>query len=803
MHDMQKLNVLGSVMYIAAHPDDENTRLLSWLANERKYRTVYLSLTRGDGGQNLIGSEKGELLGMLRTEELLAARRIDGAEQWFTGAVDFGYSKSPEETFNFWNREKVLAEVVFAIRKFRPDVIITRFPATGEGGHGHHTASAILAAEAFEKAGDAKAFPEQLAYVSVWQPRRLFWNTFNFGGNNTTSPDQLKLDVGGFNPLLGKSYGEIAALSRSCHKSQGFGSAMQRGTQLEYFLQLKGDSAINDPFEGIQTGWNRLGRYEHITKAVQKCLDGIKPADPAAAIPELKKIYLMLNAVQEKDANVRYWKELKRKELQKVILDCAGIWAESGSSDHILTENAKNVYTTRLIVRNQVPVKLLRIFNSHLSEIDTSFNMKLATNDIYQYKKPAELSNIPGFSMPYWLNPDRGSSEFAGASDRYGMPVNRIIPVTFVQLEVAGLQLQLELPVVHPYTDPVKGGLTRPVEILPALTVIPSCRVLVMNGSNKRKISFLVRANAGGQKGRLVLQGLAGCKINMPDSLFDLSAKGDEKTFEAEVESCDSFYSGVLKASVLTEGRKGRVWDLGIERLEYDHIPPRFNLFHCEVSVVNIQSATAGRKIAYIRGAGDDIPGCLKQIGFEVTELSDELLRTADLSVYDAVVCGVRAYNTNPVLFAQHDRLMEYVRNGGRLLVQYNTNSRVGPVQGNIGPYPFSITRKRVTDENAKVLIADQISPVLNYPNKIDSADFSGWVQERGVYFADVPDSSYRKVLGMKDPGEEMQYGSLIWTQYGKGVFIYTGLSFFRQLPAGVPGAYRLFVNLLSVPVKE
>ena len=291
---MKKLNVLGSVLYIAAHPDDENTRLITFLSKEKNIRTAYLSLTRGDGGQNLVGKEQAEMLGLLRTQELLAARRVDGGEQFFTRANDFGYSKTPEETFRIWNRDSILSDVVWVIRNFKPDVIICRFPTTGEGGHGHHTASAMLAVEAFNAAGDPKKFPSQLKYTSVWQPKKLFWNTFNFGNTN-----QLQIDVGNFNPLLGKYYGEIAAESRSMHKSQGFGSSKTRGSVIEYFKQLKGDSVIKDPFEGIDMTWNKIKGGSSIQKMISDCVHWYDPQSPEKSITPLLGIYYVIKDLPE------------------------------------------------------------------------------------------------------------------------------------------------------------------------------------------------------------------------------------------------------------------------------------------------------------------------------------------------------------------------------------------------------------------------------------------------------------------------------------------------------------------------
>ncbi|MCY7291599.1 MAG: PIG-L family deacetylase, partial [Ferruginibacter sp.] len=290
LQQMKKLEVFGSVLYVAAHPDDENTRLLGYMANERKFRTGYLSLTRGDGGQNLIGDEQGIDLGLIRTQELLSARRIDGAEQFLTRAFDFGYSKNPEEAMRIWEHDKILADVVWVIRKFKPDVIITRFPTTGEGGHGHHTASAILAGEAFDAAADPNKFKEQLKFVKIWQAKRLLWNTFNFGGNNTTREDQFKIDCGVYNPVLGKSYGEIAAESRSRHKSQGFGVTGQRGKNFEYFTTIKGEKPVNDLMEGVDSAAYRTTTATEYFAAVKELIKKYDYSNPKKSVSDLEAL---------------------------------------------------------------------------------------------------------------------------------------------------------------------------------------------------------------------------------------------------------------------------------------------------------------------------------------------------------------------------------------------------------------------------------------------------------------------------------------------------------------------------------
>jgi len=399
IQNLKKLNTIGTVLYVAAHPDDENTRLLGYLANEKKVRTGYLSLTRGDGGQNLIGKEQGELLGLIRTQELLAARRTDGAEQFFTRANDFGYSKNPEETFTFWNKDSILSDVVLTIRRFKPDVIICRFPTTGEGGHGHHTASALLAVEAFAAAANPKRFPEQLKYTEVWQAKRIFWNTFNFGGTNTTAPNQLKIDVGVFNPLIGKSYGEIAAESRSMHKSQGFGSSKQRGSNLEYFKLLKGDSAKTDLFEGINTNWTKLKGAEKIQKSIETCIKKFDAQSPENSIPELVAIYKLIQALDEKDPISNYWKKQKLKETEHILFACSGLWLESFANDFIGIPGQETTVTTQVLNRNKNVVKLNSV---HFLQSDTTTALVLKQNEMYTFKRKERISTTTPYSNPYW-----------------------------------------------------------------------------------------------------------------------------------------------------------------------------------------------------------------------------------------------------------------------------------------------------------------------------------------------------------------------------------------------------------------
>jgi LmbE family N-acetylglucosaminyl deacetylase len=795
---LKKLHTVGSVLYIAAHPDDENTRLLGYLANERKLRTGYLSLTRGDGGQNLIGKEQGEMLGLIRTQELLAARRVDGAEQFFTRAYDFGFSKNPEETFTFWNKESVLADMVWVIRNFKPDVIICRFPTTGEGGHGHHTASAILALEAFKAAGDPTRFPEQLKETQLWQARRIFWNTFNFGGLNTTAENQLKIDVGGYNPLLGKSYGEIAAESRSKHKSQGFGSAKTRGEAFEYFKQLGGDTARKELFEGIHTSWNRFGTTAKFKTLLDNCIAQYNTVAPEKSIPALVNMYQQLESSNYKNSETDYWKNQKLAELKEIIFACAGLWIEASAADYTAIPGKHLDLTTQIIARNKAQVKINKL---HYISSDSIAQFELKTNQLYTFKRKEKLSAETNFSTPYWLTKAHTAGSFIVEQQQLiGQGENKAALNVTIDLTIGGILFQHTSPIVFKSTDPVKGERYRPLEILPPATVNTSEAAYVFRNQNEKKIRFVVKANTGKVKGELLLATSMGWKIETENNSFDLVAKNDEAIIDAYITPEENAVSGSISASLVIDGKS---YNKSIKRIDYDHIPAQFTLSDAQVKLIKIDVQKEGNNIGYIPGAGDDVPACLQQIGYKITMLPDDILATAELSQFDAIVTGVRAYNANEKLQLYYKKLMAYVKNGGNLIVQYNTNNRISSVPQNIGPYPFTITRERVTDENAAVTFTKANHPAFNFPNKITKVDFDNWVQERGIYFATDSAKNYQQILSMKDPNEKPNEGSLLLAPYGKGNFVYTGLAFFRQLPAGIPGAYRLFANLISLPPNE
>jgi len=774
---LEALSITGRVLYIAAHPDDENTRLLAYYAKGRKFKTAYLSLTRGDGGQNLIGTEQADLLGLLRTQELLAARKLDGAEQYFTRANDFGFSKTSTESLNFWNEKQVLGDVVWVIRNFQPDVIITRFPGDSRAGHGAHAASSILAKKAFAAAADPKQYTEQLAMVKPWKTKRIVWNTFNFSGTNTTSDDQLKLDVGQYNPLLGASYGEIAAESRSNHRSQGFGSAAQRGSATEFFEHLAGEPAKKDLFEDVNVA---LSRYPDMGKAdalIQDINEKFQADAPYHSIPALLK----LKSITSK-------RPFDHAKLDELILACGGIWIESvaGSQLYAVTDDidVQVDAISRLPADFPLPVRLT---------LSDGQEFALKSNQLLQINQRIKGSKA-GITQPYWLSKPHGIGSYqVEGYENLAAPEQKALSLGKFKLHIGETEMEFERPIVFKYTNPARGEIYQPLVVAPPITATLEEKAYIFSNQSTRKIRIAVKAFTANAKGILHIHAPAGWVVSPSIVDLDLGSKGTAQDIEVTIKPGNNAAAGSLKLLVESGGQS---YAYGFQQITYEHIPIQTLFPLAEAQLEQVDLKFAGKRIGYIAGAGDLIPQALKQIGYEVTLLDPNLLLNMDLSGFDAIVTGVRLYNIDGRVTSMQPKLLAYVKNGGTLLQQYNVNA---PLKINeIGPYPFKISRDRVTEEDAAVTFLKPEHPVLNFPNKITSKDFEGWIQERGIYFLDNLDPQYADILSMHDKGEKDKSGALVVADYGKGKYIYTGLVFYRELPAGVPGAYRLFVNLLS-----
>lgn len=786
---LQKLDVLGSVLYIAAHPDDENTAVISFLAKGKLLRTGYLSLTRGDGGQNLIGPEQSEQLGVIRTQELLEARKRDGGEQFFTRGVDFGYSKSPEETFEFWDKEKILSDVVWVIRKFKPDVIITRFPPTGQGGHGHHTASAILALEAFDLANDPKAFPEQLQYVTTWQPRRVFWNAWlpalqNQQMDLTKIPS---LNLGEFNSLLGKSYTEISALSRSMHKSQGFGSSGIRNNILNYFMLLKGDSVSNDMFEGIDLSWNRVEGGKEIHTLIQKTIDEFNDENPSASLDNLFLIYERISNLKDD-----YWKQVKLKEITELIRSCAGIWIEAISDNEFVSiDDTLNVKTS-IVNRSNLDFILNKIELSFLDN-QNQFSDNLKQGEIKSYDYKLYIPNNILISQPYWLKENHSVGMFTiNNQDLIGLPEGKSrLNCEFI-VGYKDHSISLSVPVYYRITDPVDGEVYKLVVITPPVNVNIEKDIIFFDSSKEKELKLTLQSFKNSVSGKLVLECGNGWKVEPQEINFRIDKKNQKKDFYVKVIPSVNQNNSEISAKLIIDNK---IFSKSLSRIEYKHILPQTIFYEAKSKLQLFDFEKDGvKKIGYIVGSGDKIPDFLTELGFDITLLDDKNFSSNNLSQYDVIITGIRAYNTRENLASFHKELVKYVDAGGTLISQYNTT---GDLIIEPGVLPLKLSRDRVTDENSEVEILNRNHKVFNNPFKIAIEDFNGWVQERGLYFPNEWDKNYEALLSMNDKGETPKKGSLLITKYGKGIFVYSGLSFFREIPAGVEGAIKLFINLL------
>ncbi|MCP4053447.1 MAG: PIG-L family deacetylase [Mesoflavibacter sp.] len=799
IHDaVKKLNFLGTVLYVAAHPDDENTRLISYMSNQVKARTAYLSLTRGDGGQNLIGPEIRELLGVIRTQELLAARSVDGGEQRFTRANDFGYSKHPEETLNIWDKDQVLSDVILAIRQFKPDIIINRFDHRTPGTtHGHHTTSAMLSVEAFDLANNPNIYPEQAKTYGTWQPKRQFFNTswwFYGSEENFEKADKSKLlnfDIGVYYPSKGLSNNEIAALSRSKHLCQGFGALTQRGSQTEYIELINGDLPKDKTnlFEGIDTSWNRVKGGKIIGDILKNIEANFNFENPSTHV---KDLLLARQLIQQLDNE--YWKNYKTQEIDAIIEACLGLYLEASTNTPTASAGETITLNIEAVNRSAVNMELVS-YQLSTDKIATLKALSLKNNDKQNLEQSLTIPKGMQPSSPYWLN-KKGTLGMYKVEDKnlIGKPETpRPISVTF-NLTINNQPFSVTKPIVYRYSKPDKGELYRPFEIIPEASAKISEKVIIFDTDQQKDISVIVKAGRDNLNGFVQIAHPNNWSVYPEKQNIDIKYKGETQTLTFTVIPPKNQNEGLITPMVYV-GED--VYTRELVEIDYEHIPYQTVVLPSESKVVRLDIKKRGENIAYIEGAGDVVPESLRQIGYNVMVLKPEDITTERLSAFDAVVVGIRAYNILDELKFKQQILFDFVENGGNMIVQYNTNR--GLKVDNLSPFDLKISRDRVTDENAEVTLLAKNHPVLNYPNQITKADFEGWTQERGLYFPNQWSNKFTPILSMHDKGETEKQGSLLVAKHGKGYYIYTGLSFFREFPAGVSGAYRLFANMLSI----
>ena len=791
---LQKLNFLGTALYVAAHPDDENTRLISYLANHVKARTGYLSLTRGDGGQNLIGPEIRELLGVIRTQELLAARRIDGGEQLFSRANDFGYSKHPDETLKIWNKNEVLSDVVWAIRTFKPDVIINRFNHKTPGTtHGHHTSSAMLSIEAFDLAGDNLKFKDQLKYTETWKPKRIFYNTSSWFYRDKNkfekaAKDFIKFDIGLYYPLKGLSNNELASMASSQHLCQGFGRVTTRGSQTEYLEYIKGEEPKdkNDLFSGINTTWNRIkggGEIGDILYEVEQNFDFV---NPSKHIPKLLEAYQKIQKLEDK-----HWREIKEKQILNIIKASAGLYLEVAAISSSGTPNSSIDVNFEVLNRSDINIQLLSI-TSILNNTTISKNLDLETNKKINFKETIYLKTDQ-FSDPYWLKNEASLGMYTVNNQLLiGDPETQRPAKIIFNLIIDTTPVVFTQDVVRRYSERDKGEIYEPFEILPIVTTKLKDKVIIFSDNTVKKVFVEVRAGANNISGNVSLKTPTDWVVSPKEIPFNISQKSDKQTVEFLVTPPKNQSEGKLEVVAIS---KGKTYKKELVEINYNHIPKQSVLPNSEAKLVRLNIKKAGNYIGYIKGAGDAVSESLQQIGYVVEEINPSEITDKNLLKFDAIVLGIRAYNVVKELKFKQKFLLEYVEKGGTMIVQYNTNRRVDVA----APYLLKLSRDRVTDEFSDIRVLETDNPLLTFPNKITQNDFKGWVQERGLYFPNKWSKEYTPILSMNDKGETAKNGSLLIAKYGQGNYIYTGLSFFRELPAGVSGAYKLFANMLSV----
>ncbi|MCY2686659.1 PIG-L family deacetylase [Salinimicrobium sp. TH3] len=800
--EIEKLNFLGSVLYVAAHPDDENTRLISYFSNELDARTAYLSLTRGDGGQNLIGPQLRELLGVIRTQELLAARKIDGGEQFFTRANDFGYSKTPEETLNIWNEKEVLKDVVRTIRSFKPDIVINRFDANSAGEtHGHHTSSAILSSRAFDLAGEKSAYPEQAEELGTWQPKKLFFNTSPWFYNSQEAFDAadkshfLSFDTGVYFPLKGMSNTEIASLSRSQHQSQGFGSTGTRGSAAEYIELLKGEHPKNnkDVFHGINTTWTRVKGGKKIGEILAGVEKNFDFENPAASVPELVKAYRLIQNLED-----RHWRDIKSEQIKSIIAASMGLYLEAVAGSSLATPGEEVKLNLEAINRSNIPAELVSVKLQPTGR-EISTNLSLTNNSPSVEEVDFLIPENINFTSPYWLNEEGSLGMYKVENkDLTGLPETpRDLKVEFM-VRINDEHIPFERNITYKFTDPVTGETYRPFEVVPAVSVTVGTEVMVFANGAPGKIPVTVKAMKNNISGILEPGKISSWKISPENHIFDTLRKGEEVTFTFEVHPPAVQDKVTFNPVAVVNGTE---YSKTVLQMDYPHIPLQTLVLPNKTQLVKLDIQKRGNLIGYISGAGDVVPQALEQIGYSVEMVDPAYISASSLAKYDAVVVGIRAYNTVEELRHRQTALFEFVEQGGNLILQYNTSR--GLVTEELAPYKLQLSRDRVTDENAEVNFLAPTHPILNTPNKITSKDFEGWVQERGLYFPDQWGKEFTPILAMNDKGETSKKGSLLVAPYGKGNFIYTGLSFFREFPAGVPGAFRLFANMISLGKNE
>jgi LmbE family N-acetylglucosaminyl deacetylase len=775
--DLLKLKNTTTVLYLAAHPDDENNLLISYLAKGKHYRTVYFSLTRGDGGQNLIGTEQGPELGMLRSQELLKARSVDGGEQYFSHAYDFGFSKSAQETFEHWDQGALLKDLILAIRVVQPDVIICRFTSDKRAGHGHHIASAMIGKMAYMLAGDPNYKLFSNTALKPWQTPALLWNVFDKNDSLIKQPN-LKLAISGIDSSSGKTFQEVAADSRSMHKCQGFGVAPDYTSGEEYFEIIeRRDSTVNIDLDHLK---NQKWLKEKNGKQIVKLIDDLITNERNYTFEIiLNKLFALRNQLKTiEDYTLR---NEKINQIENIIKNYSQLRISCYAKEEFYGKNDSIQFA--LSVFNPQPLTTFELnAENNLIPITPLQNLSLPKSIISH-----------NTSQPFWLSKPINHDLYSFEQDGLIEGKNSNVPMYALQFIWKKDTLIWNIPIKYQYVNPKSGEEKRSLIISDGVySTLSNSTLSFQNKSTNKVIIQITNPYAHSYQ----------CRINpvfsnsdyqalQKDTLINFSTKGETKFISFDILKNNHASNADLTFNLIDSINTYTLNEL--REIQYPHIDKQHYFKPVDIKLLNPTYKIATKKVAYLMGSGDKIPDVLKNLGIEVDIFKEGELSKLDVNQYKVIIAGVRLYNTSKEIQSLHSKLNDFIINGGKYVVQYNTSK-----ESEIGPYPFKVGKSRVTEEYSTVTITDSLCKELNYPNKITSADFDKWIQERGIYFVENIDSNFITPLQMNDRKENPHAGSLIIANYGKGKFIYTGISFFRQLPANVEGATKLFLNLIS-----
>ena len=850
---LQRLQTTATVLHTVAHPDDENGALLTWLSRARGIRTGLYSTTRGEGGANLIGSELFDALGIVRTEEHLAAVRYYGIDLFFSSAVDFGYSKRLDETLEKWDYQMLLEDMVRLIRQYRPDVIISRFQGNRQDGHGHHQASGVVTLEAFRVAGDASQFPEHLsAGLQPWQPKKLYIARSRWRRSNTETSDApvLKIDTGEYNALLGLSYAQIARQGLSYQRSQGVGQT--RASKGSSVAELRlADTTLTEQqkpeeslFDGIDTtimGMAKLAptldaAFAQLQENVDAAIGGYDARQSWTIVPHLvsglKTTRGLIEDVQRVDladdvrAHLLFLLRNKEQEFMTAANAALGLSLEvlvqptgERSPQTFAVAIPGQKFSIGMQMVNPTPIAAELVNTSlHMPEdwrvrqVQTDSERKgvmpIQMNQPISVVYEVEVPENAAYTQPYWTR----ASEYHDAVYTLEQPASRFLPYTLPEVHgsityrVDGVDFMLKQPAQTVSINRPWGERRRLLTVAPAISLSVSPRIGVIPISKSamagEKTTFTATVEMlnnvkGEAEGTLSLKLPDEWQASPENATFAFTHEGASKTFTFQV-SAKNVEAGTAYAIQAVAIYNGMEYTTGYQIIDHPDLEPR-HLYHpAEMTLHSISlEVPSNLSIGYIMGVGDEIPEALQQIGIDVEMLDREELRTGDLSRFDTILVGIRAYAVRSDLVAYNSRLIDYVHKGGNLIVQYQTPEfDAAP----FGPYPYTMGRRpeEVSEENAQVTILMPDHPIFHHPNRITAADFDGWVEERGSKFLTEWDSNYQALLTCHDREQAPQHGGFLTAEYGQGTYTYAAYAFYRQLPAGVSGAYRLFMNMLT-----